>query len=156
MHSTPGSTIATLSGRRFTSSFRVSKDRVQEYLTVLNEGNPFYQHTQQSSAFDLIAPPAFVVVYLYQAVTQLFNDPVFKSQGRCVLHGEQKVEFDNVVKVGDTIDTTMTVGSVTAQDSDGERSRDIMELQFVSRNQHEKVVTRAMTVLFLRAGTSDG
>ncbi len=146
--------LNTLLGRRFTRSFQVSKDKVQEYLTVLNEGNPYYQSIRQSTAFDLVVPPGFVVVYLYQVVTKLFAHPAF-TPARCILHGEQKVEFVNPVKVGDTIDTTMTIESVTTTDSRRRRSQEMMELHFVSWNQRKEVVSRATTILFLWENTGD-
>jgi hypothetical protein len=147
--------LNSLLGRRFTSSFRVNKKRVQEFISVLNEGNPDEQNIHRPIVFKPIVPPAFAVVYLFQTVKQLFADPVFKSKARCVLHGEQKVEFENVVQVGDIINTTMTVGSINTKSLRQEPSQDFMELHFVSRNQHKEVVTRATTILILRADIGD-
>jgi len=147
--------VNPLLGRRYTSTFEVSKDKVQEYITLFNEGNPFYQLIPQSTPAEFTVPPAFVVVYLFQVATQLFADPVFQSQARCVLHGEQNVEFENVVKLGDTIDTTMTIGNITSKRSREGHSQEVVELHFVSCNQHQEVVTRATTILILRDDVGD-
>lgn len=86
---------------------------------------------------DLIAFPSFSVVFAMRPFSAALSDPEMGIDIKMVVHGEQELEFLDVMRPGDVMTTTGRIENIYEKARMG-----FMIVTTESRNQHGKVVVK--------------
>lgn len=102
-------------GRSFRSSrpYEVGREKIREFADAIADPNPAYRDPDAARALgypDVIAPPTFAFSVAWSATLQLLADLGIELAG--VVHGEQRFVYDRPLRVGDVLQTELTVEGV--------------------------------------------
>ena len=96
------------------STYEVGKEKIKEYAKAIKNPDPHYldDHFAKKSKYGtIIAPPTFAVVFGAYLIEPVFNDKDLNLNMAMLVHGEQELEFLEVVKAGDSITTSAKIGA---------------------------------------------
>ena len=121
-------------------TYEVGKEKIKEYAKAIKNFDPHYvddDFAKKTRYGVIIAPPTFAVVFGAQLIEPVFMDKDLKLNMEMIVHGEQELEFFEVVKAGDTITTTAKIVDIKNKEK-----LDIISVQLDSKNQHGRNVSR--------------
>jgi acyl dehydratase len=126
-------------GRRYppTAPYEVSAAKVAEFAAALGEDDP------RHSADDAVAPPTFAAVISSTAWQAMFEDPELGLALRRIVHGDQRFEFERLLRVGDRVRATLTIDKVRLRDK-----ADIISASVAVRTLAEELVCTASATFF--------
>ncbi|MGH7864987.1 MAG: MaoC/PaaZ C-terminal domain-containing protein [Candidatus Binataceae bacterium] len=122
----------------------VTAEAIQKYARAYNDDNPAFFDASRPGG--IIAPPMFGVTVIWQSVLAAMGDPEVKADLLRLVHGEQDMEFLDVVRPADRITATSKIISIETKSS-GET----MELELHAHNQHGTPVLKTLFGVFIRA-----
>lgn len=93
----------------------------------------------------VIAFPSFAVTFAIAPFSHACNDPELKVDLLRLVHGEQEFEFKEPVRPGDRLTTTGAITAIRAK-----RNLDFLEVTTETKNQHERLVVRAVWTAVIR------
>lgn len=120
-------------------TYEVGKEKIKEYAKAIKNFDPHYlddDFAKKSKYGAIIAPPTFAVVFGASLIEPVFNDKELNLNMPMVVHGEQELEFLEVVKAGDAITTTAKIIDIKNKEK-----LDVVSVEIRSRNQHGKEVS---------------
>lgn len=120
-------------------TYEVGKEKIKEYAKAIKNFDPHYlddDFAKKSKYGAIIAPPTFAVVFGAYLNEPVFNDKELNLNMPMVVHGEQELEFLEVVKAGDAITTTAKIIDIKNKEK-----LDVVSVEIRSRNQHGKEVS---------------
>ena len=123
-------------------TYEVGKEKIKEYAKAIKNFDPHYlddDFAKKSKYGAIIAPPTFAVVFGAYLIEPVFNDKELNLNMPMVVHGEQELEFLEVVKAGDAITTTAKIIDIKNKEK-----LDVVSVEIKSRNQHGQVVSRGI------------
>lgn len=121
-------------------TYEVGKEKIKEYAKAIKNLDPHYlddDFAKKSKYGTIIAPPTFAVVFGAYLIEPVFTDKELNLNMPMVVHGEQELEFFEVVKAGDSITTTARISDIKNKEK-----LDILSVEVNSRNQHGRDVSR--------------
>ena len=121
-------------------TYEVGKEKIKEYAKAIKNFDPHYlddDFAKKSKYGAIIAPPTFAVVFGAYLIEPVFNDKDLNMNMAMVVHGEQDLEFLDVVKAGDSITTTAKIVDIKNKEK-----LDVVSVEINSKNQHGRVVSR--------------
>jgi len=121
-------------------TYEVGKEKIKEYAKAIKNYDPHYlddDFARKSKYGAIIAPPTFAVVFGAYLIEPVFNDKDLNMNMAMVVHGEQDLEFLEVVKAGDFITTTAKIVDIKNKEK-----LDVVSVEINSKNQHGRVVSR--------------
>jgi len=121
-------------------TYEVGKEKIKEYAKAIKNYDPHYlddDFARKSKYGAIIAPPTFAVVFGAYLIEPVFNDKDLNMNMAMVVHGEQDLEFLEVVKAGDSITTTAKIVDIKNKEK-----LDVVSVEINSKNQHGRVVSR--------------
>ena len=136
-------------GREYPSyTYDVSKDKIREYAKAIKNPDPHYMDeafARKSKYGAIIAPPTFAVVFGAYLIEPLFMDKELNLNMAMLVHGEQELEFFEVVKAGDSITTSAKITDIKNKEK-----LDIITVEGISKNQHGSNVCRGLYTFVVR------
>jgi len=136
-------------GREYPSyTYDVSKDKIREYAKAIKNPDPHYMDeafARKSKYGAIIAPPTFAVVFGAYLIEPLFMDKELNLNMAMLVHGEQDLEFFEVVKAGDSITTSAKITDIKNKEK-----LDIITVEGISKNQHGSNVCRGLYTFVVR------
>jgi acyl dehydratase len=126
-------------GRQYppTAPYEVSAAKVAEFAAALGEDGSRYV------AEDAVAPPTFVAVISSTAWQAMFDDPELGLALRRIVHGDQRFEFERLLRVGDRVRATLTIDKVRRRDK-----ADIITASVAVRTLADELVCTASATFF--------
>ena len=121
-------------------TYEVGKEKIKEYAKAIKNLDPHYlddDFAKKSKYGTIIAPPTFAVVYGAYLIEPVFTDKELNLNMPMVVHGEQELEFFEVVKAGDSITTTAKISDIKNKEK-----LDVLSVEVNSKNQHGRDVSR--------------
>lgn len=121
-------------------TYEVGKEKIKEYAKAIKNYDPHYlddDFAKKSKYGAIIAPPTFAVVFGAYLIEPVFNDKDLNMNMAMVVHGEQDLEFLEVVRAGDAITTTAKIVDIKNKEK-----LDVVSVEINSKNQHGRVVSR--------------
>jgi acyl dehydratase len=108
---------ASFVGRSYppTPPYHVSREKIREFATAINDPNPAYHSTEAAQALgyrDVVAPPTFAVVVSMKASSQFVTDPEAGVDYSRVVHGEQKFVHVRPIQADDELTVTLTIDEI--------------------------------------------
>lgn len=131
-------------------TYEVCRMKIKEYAMSLGDSNPLYTDKKAAAKSEfgrVIAPPTFGVVYGGEPAGRMLFDQELKLNLPMLVHGEQDMEFLEVVGAGDEITTTGEITEIYSK-----KNLDFISLTCVSKNQHGKEVCRSKYTFVIRGG----
>ncbi|MGH7950110.1 MAG: MaoC/PaaZ C-terminal domain-containing protein [Candidatus Binataceae bacterium] len=125
----------------------VTAEAVQKYARAYNDDNPAFFDAGRPGG--IIAPPMFGVTVTWQSVLAAIGDHEVKADLLRLVHGEQHMEFLDIIRPGDRITSTSKIVSIETKSS-GET----MEIELHATNQHGAPVQRTRFGVFIRTSGS--
>ncbi len=149
-------------GRRYGPYvFEVGVERMRDFVAAVGGGVPGrvfsspprdpHPYTWDAAAArrsrhgGLVAPPAFAAAFAIQPFAVACSDPALEVNVLRLLHSEQELEWFEVVRPGDVLET---VGEITSIRDRG--SLDFLEVTTTTTNQHGRVVVRGVWTAIVR------
>ena len=89
-----------------TYTYEVGKEKIKEYAKAIKNLDPYYlddDFAKKSKYGAIIAPPTFAVVFGAYLIEPVFTDKDLNLNMAMLVHGEQELEFLEVVKAGDIV-----------------------------------------------------
>jgi acyl dehydratase len=129
-------------------TYEVGKEKIKEYAKAIKNLDPHYiddDFAKKSKYGTIIAPPTFAVVYGAYLVEPVFNDKELNLNMAMLVHGEQELEFFEVVKAGDSITTAAKISDIKNKEK-----LDVIAIEVNSKNQHGKDVSRGVYTFVIR------
>jgi acyl dehydratase len=129
-------------------TYDVSKDKIKEYAKAIKNLDPYYvdeAFAKKSKYGTIIAPPTFAVVFGAFLIEPVFMDKELNLNMMMLVHGEQELEFFEVVKAGDSITTTAKI-----KDIKNKEKLDVIAIEGISKNQHGREVSRGLYTFVVR------
>jgi acyl dehydratase len=129
-------------------TYDVSKGKIKEYAKAIKNLDPHYvdeAFAKKSKYCAIIAPPTFAVVFGGILVDPMFTDKELNLNMAMLVHGEQELEFFEVVKAGDSITTTAKIIDIKNKEK-----LDTISLEVASKNQHGRNVCRGLYTFVVR------
>jgi len=133
-------------------SYDIARTKIKEYAMSLIDHNPLYidRKVAEKSEFGrVVAPPTFAVVYGGEPAGMMLMDGELKLNLAMLVHGEQDIEFFDVVGQGDEI---TSVGEIT--EIYEKKGLDFISITVESKNAEGKLVARAKYTFVIRGGGS--
>jgi acyl dehydratase len=130
------------------STYEVGKEKIKEYAKAIKNLDPHYlddNFAKQSKYGTIIAPPTFAVVFGAYLIEPVFNDKDLNLNMAMLVHGEQELEFLEVVKAGDSITTSAKIVDIKNKEK-----LDVISVEIKSKNQHGKDVSRGIYTFVVR------
>jgi len=126
-------------GRQYppTEPYEVSAAKIGEFAAALGEDHPRYLGSEA------VAPPTFVAVISSTAWQAMFDDPELELALRRIVHGEQRFEFERLLRVGDRVQATLTIDKVRSRGA-----ADIISASVAVRTVAEELVCTATATFF--------
>lgn len=139
-------------GKKYEASepYDICRTKIREYANSLNDRNPLYVDSKAAGESEfgrVIAPPPFAVVYGGEPAGRMLMDSELALNLPMLVHGEQDIEFFEVVGKGDEI---TSVGEITEIYS--KKNLDFISIVVESKNQDGKLVARAKYTFVIRGG----
>jgi acyl dehydratase len=130
------------------STYEVGKEKIKEYAKAIKNPDPHYLDdlfAKKSKYGTIIAPPTFAVVFGAYLIEPVFNDKDLNLNMAMLVHGEQELEFLEVVKAGDSITTSAKIVDIKNKEK-----LDVISVEIKSKNQHGKDVSRGIYTFVVR------
>lgn len=139
-------------GKKYESSdsYDICRTKIKEYVLSLGDNNPYYldrKFAENTEFKRVVAPPTFGVVYGGEPAGKMLLDPELKLNLPMLVHGEQEMEFLEVVGAGDEIYTTGEITEIYSK-----KNLDFISITCESKNQHGRVVCRSKYTFVIRGG----
>jgi acyl dehydratase len=131
-----------------THTYEVGKEKIKEYAKAIKNLDPHYlddDFAKKSKYGMIIAPPTFSVVFGAYLIEPVFTDKELNLNMAMLVHGEQELEFFEVVKTGDSITTTAKISDIKNKEK-----LDVISVELNSKNQHGKAVSRGTYTFVVR------
>jgi acyl dehydratase len=136
-------------GKTYPSSiYEVGKEKIKEYAKAIKNLDPHYvddDFAKKSKYGTIIAPPTFAVVFGAHLIEPVFNDKELNLNMAMLVHGEQELEFLEVVKAGDSINTSAKIVDIKNKEK-----LDVISVEVKSKNQHGNDVCRGIYTFVVR------
>jgi acyl dehydratase len=129
-------------------TYEVGKEKIKEYAKAIKNCDPHYlddDFAKKSKYGRIIAPPTFAVVFSAFMIEPVFMDKELNLNMAMLVHGEQELEFLDVVKAGDAITTTAKIIDIKNKEK-----LDVIAIELISKNQHGKDVSRGIYTFVVR------
>jgi len=129
-------------------TYEVGKEKIKEYAKAIKNLDPHYlneEYAKKSRYGAIIAPPTFAVVMGAYLVEPVFFDKDLNLNIMMLVHGEQELEFFEVVKAGDQITTSARIADIKNKEK-----LDVITLELNSKNQHGRDVCRGVYTFVVR------
>ena len=129
-------------------TYEVGKEKIKEYAKAIKNLDPHYlddDFAKKSKYGAIIAPPTFAVVFGAYLIEPVFTDKELNLNMAMLVHGEQELEFLEVVKAGDAITTSAKISDIKNKEK-----LDVISLELNSKNQHGKNVSRGTYTFVVR------
>ncbi len=129
-------------------TYEVGKEKIKEYAKAIKNFDPHYlddDFAKKSKYGRIIAPPTFAVVFSAFMIEPVFMDKELNLNMAMLVHGEQELEFLEVVKAGDAITTTAKIVDIKNKEK-----LDVIAIELISKNQHGKDVSRGIYTFVVR------
>ncbi len=129
-------------------TYDVCKEKIKEYAKAVKTLDPHYvdeKFAKKSKYGTIIAPPTFAVVFGANLIEPVFTDKELNLNMSMLVHGEQEMDFFEVIKAGDSI----TTGAVISDIKNKEKV-DTITVEVTSKNQHGKLVCRGLYTFVVR------
>ena len=129
-------------------TYEVGKEKIKEYAKAIKNLDPHYlddNFAKKSKYGAIIAPPTFAVVFGAYLIEPVFNDKDLNLNMAMLVHGEQELEFLEVVKAGDSITTSAKIVDIKNKEK-----LDVISVEIKSKNQHGKDVSRGIYTFVVR------
>lgn len=129
-------------------TYEVGKEKIKEYAKAIKNLDPHYvdeEFAKKSKYGTIIAPPTFAVVFGAYLVEPVFTDNELNLNMAMLVHGEQELDFFEVVKAGDSITTSARI-----QDVKNKEKLDVISVEITSKNQHGRDVSRGLYTFVVR------
>jgi acyl dehydratase len=130
------------------STYEVGKEKIKEYAKAIKNLDPHYvddDFAKKSKYGTIIAPPTFAVVFGAYLIEPVFTDKDLNLNMPMLVHGEQVLEFLDVVKAGDTITTSAKIIDIKNKEK-----LDVISVEIKSKNQHGNDVCRGIYTFVVR------
>ncbi len=131
-----------------THTYEVGKEKIKEYAKAIKNLDPYYlddDFAKKSKYGAIIAPPTFAVVFGAYLIEPVFTDKDLNLNMAMLVHGEQELEFLEVVKAGDSITTSAKIVDIKNKEK-----LDVIAVEIKSKNQHGKDVSRGIYTFVVR------
>lgn len=131
-----------------THTYEVGKEKIKEYAKAIKNLDPYYlddDFAKKSKYGAIIAPPTFAVVFGAYLIEPVFTDKDLNLNMAMLVHGEQELEFLEVVKAGDSITTSAKIVDIKNKEK-----LDVISVEIKSKNQHGKEVSRGIYTFVVR------
>jgi acyl dehydratase len=129
-------------------TYEVGKEKIKEYAKAIKNLDPHYlddDFAKKSKYGKIIAPPTFAVVFSAFMIEPVFMDKELNLNMAMLVHGEQELEFLEVVKAGDAITTTAKIIDIKNKEK-----LDVIAIELISKNQNGKDVSRGIYTFVVR------
>lgn len=129
-------------------TYDVSKDKIKEYAKAIKNPDPHYMDeafAKKSKYGAIIAPPTFAVVFGAFLIEPIFMDKDLNLNMMMLVHGEQELEFFEVVRAGDSITTSAKISDIKNKEK-----LDVITVEGTSKNQHGRNVCRGLYTFVVR------
>lgn len=139
-------------GKKYVLSdtYEVCRMKIREYASSLGDSNPLYVDKKAAAKSEfgrVIAPPTFGTVYGGEPAGRMLFDQELKLNMSMLVHGEQDMEFLEVVGAGDELSTTGEITEIYSK-----KNLDFISITCESKNQHGKLVCRSKYTFVIRGG----
>ncbi len=136
-------------GREYPSyTYEVGKEKIKEYAKAIKNMDPHYvdeEFAKKSKYGTIIAPPTFAVVIGAHLIEPFFFDKDIDLNMAMLVHGEQELEFFDVIKAGDSITTTAKIKDIVNKEK-----LDVISTELDYSNQHGTHVCRGIYTFVVR------
>ena len=129
-------------------TYDVSKEKIKEYAKAIKNLDPHYvdeEFAKKSKYGAIVAPPTFAVVFGAFLIEPVFLDKELNLNMAMLVHGEQEMDFFEVVKAGDSISTMAKISDIKNKEK-----LDTISVEVTSKNQHGRVVCRGLYTFVVR------
>jgi len=129
-------------------TYHVCREKIREYAKAIKNTDPHYmdeEFAKKSKYGAIIAPPTFCVVFGAYLIEPIFFDNELKLNLAMLVHGEQELEFYDVVKDGDVITSTAKISDIVNKEK-----LDVIAIDVLSKNQAGKDVCRGIYTFVVR------
>ena len=130
------------------STYEVGKEKIKEYAKAIKNPDPHYvddDFAKKSKYGTIIAPPTFAVVFGAYLIEPVFTDKELNLNMAMLVHGEQELEFLDIVKAGDSITTSAKIVDIKNKEK-----LDVISVEIKSKNQHGNDVCRGIYTFVVR------
>ena len=131
-----------------THTYEVGKEKIKEYAKAIKNPDPHYvddDFAKKSKYGTIIAPPTFAVVFGAYLIEPVFTDKELNLNMAMLVHGEQELEFLEVVKAGDSVTTSAKIVDIKNKEK-----LDVISVEIKSKNQHGNDVCRGIYTFVVR------
>ena len=129
-------------------TYDVSKEKIKEYAKAIKNLDPHYvdeEFAKKSKYGTIVAPPTFAVVFGAFLIEPVFMDKELNLNMAMLVHGEQEMDFYEVVRAGDSITTMAKISEIKHKEK-----LDTISLEVTSKNQHGRDVCRGVYTFVVR------
>ncbi len=129
-------------------TYDVSKEKIKEYAKAIKNLDPHYvdeAFAKKSKYGAIVAPPTFAVVFGAFLIEPVFLDKELSLNMAMLVHGEQEMDFFEVVKAGDSITTMAKIIDIKNKEK-----LDTISVEVTSKNQHGRKVCRGVYTFVVR------
>jgi acyl dehydratase len=126
----------------------VGREKIKEYAKAIKNPDPHYvddDFAKKSKYGAIIAPPTFAVVFGAYLIEPVFMDKELNLNMAMLVHGEQELEFLDIVKAGDSITTSAKIVDIKNKEK-----LDVISVEIKSKNQHGNDVCRGIYTFVVR------
>jgi len=130
------------------STYEVGKEKIKEYAKAIKNPDPHYvddDFAKKTKYGTIIAPPTFAVVFGAYLIEPVFTDKELNLNMAMLVHGEQELEFLEVVKAGDSVTTSAKIVDIKNKEK-----LDVISVEIKSKNQHGNDVCRGIYTFVVR------
>lgn len=128
--------------------YHVCREKIREYAMAIKNMDPHYMDENFASKTrygTIIAPPTFCVVFGAYLIGPVFFDQDLKLNLAMLVHGEQELEFYEVVKDGDIITSNARIADIINKEK-----LDVIAIEVLSRNQEGRNVCKGIYTFVVR------
>ena len=141
-------------GKKYKASdtYDICRMKIKEYAGSLGDFNPLYINRKEAEASEfgrVVAPPTFTVVCGGEPAGHMLLDPELKLNLPMLVHGEQDIEFFEMIGQGDEISSEGEITEIYSK-----KNLDFISITVDSKNQHGKLVSKAKYTFVIRGGGS--
>ncbi len=128
--------------------YHVCREKIREYAKAIKNPDPHYmdeEFAKKSKYGTIIAPPTFCVVFGAYLIEPIFFDQDLNLNLMMLVHGEQELDFYEVVKDGDVITSSAKISSIVNKEK-----LDVIAVDVLSKNQEGRDVCRGIYTFVVR------
>ncbi|MCK9364069.1 MAG: MaoC family dehydratase N-terminal domain-containing protein [Syntrophales bacterium] len=129
-------------------TYEVGKEKIKEYAKAIKNLDPHYlddDFAKKSKYGAIIAPPTFAVVIGAYLIEPVFLDKDLNLNMPMIVHGEQELEFLEVIKAGDCITSSARIVAIKNKEK-----LDVIAIEVKSTNQRGQEVCRGIYTFVAR------